>query len=60
MQPLAPGKPSTADSLIADAATGLLDNGRLRVHVDTRTGGTDELHARGIEANLVDTANNPG
>ena len=53
---IASGKPLAGSSLIADAATGMLDNGRLRVHLDTRSGGIVELCASGIQANLVDSA----
>ena len=50
------GKPLAGSHVIADAATGMLDNGRLRVHLDTRSGGIVELYASGIQANLVDSA----
>ena len=53
---IASGKPLAGSHVIADAATGMLDNGRLRVHLDTRSGGIVELYASGIQANLVDSA----
>ena len=34
----------------------MLDNGLVHVSLDPRTGGVSEFHARGIEANLVDSS----
>ena len=34
----------------------ILDNGLVQLKVDERTGGVSDLHARGIEANLVDSS----
>ncbi len=35
-----------------------LDNGRLRLHIDERTGGIDELYVAGLDANLADKNTN--
>ena len=40
----------------ATAQGAVLDNGRLRVRVDEKTGGIAELTARGLEGNFVDTS----
>jgi len=40
----------------AAAAGATLDNGKLHVRLDEKTGGIVELRAKGIEANLADTA----
>ncbi len=48
-QPLAPTRPATV-------ASGVLDNGILRVGVDAETGGITELRARKIPNNFADTS----
>lgn len=48
------GKPSNEARVKVAGAT--LDNGRLRIRLDERTGAIAELHAIGIDANLLDAA----
>ena len=61
---LANQQPSQAGSLRhltlpppkVDATKGVIENDKLRVRLDEKTGGIVELRAAGIEANLADTA----
>jgi hypothetical protein len=49
-------EPAEAGTPNADATAGTLDNDKLRLRLDPKTGGIVELRAAGIEANLADNA----
>ncbi|WP_165225609.1 glycosyl hydrolase-related protein [Aquisphaera insulae] len=49
-----PATPLPAGAVAASAKDGTLDNGLIQAKIDPRTGGVAELHAKGIDGNLVD------